>query len=54
MGHKVERGMPVLSEDGGVAIMMVRPSAARCARVSQNSRRETGSTPVVGSSRSRT
>ena len=33
---------------------MVRPSDDRWARTSQNSRRETGSTPVVGSSSSRT
>ena len=34
----------------GVEIRIDKPSAARCARASQNSRRDTGSTPVVGSS----
>ena len=37
----------------GVATRMVRPSDDRWASTSQNSRRETGSTPVVGSSSSR-
>ena len=38
----------------GVATRIVSPSAARCANASQNSRRDTGSTPVVGSSSSST